>query len=156
MTVQITTYIPPNSDKVSEKFINYLMLDGKKTTARRIFKDMLEEIEKRGNKNSKDLFFRAIENTKPAMEVRPKRVGGSIYQVPFEVSPKRQQMLSFRWLLSDARGRKGAPMYKRLAQAILEASDNNGTAIRKKEDVERMAAANRAFAHFARYSKRRR
>lgn len=156
MTVQITTYIPPQSDEVSEKFINYLMLGGKKTVARRIFNDMLGEIEKRGNKNPRALFFRAIDNTKPVMEVRPKRVGGSIYQVPFEVSPKRQQMLSFRWILADARGRKGAPMYKRLAQAILEASDSTGNAIKKKDDVERMAAANRAFAHYARFSKRKR
>ena len=90
MTVQITTYIPPNSDLVTEKFINYIMLDGKKSIARRIFNDMLTEVEKRGHKNAREMFFRAIENTKPSMEVRPKRVGGSIYQVPFEVSQKRQ------------------------------------------------------------------
>ncbi len=155
MTTKITTYMPPASDEVSEKFINYVMLGGKKTTARRIFNDMLKEIERRGNKNPKETFFRAIENTKPVMEVRPKRVGGSIYQVPFEVGPKRQVMLSFRWVITDARGRKGLPMYKRLAQAILEAADNTGTAIKKKEDVERMAAANRAFAHFARYNKKK-
>lgn len=151
MSVQITTYIPPNSDPVSEKFINYVMLDGKKTVARRIFNDMLAEIEKRGNKNPRDLFKRAIENAKPSKEVRPKRVGGSIYQVPFEVSPNRQQMLAFRWIINSARSKKGVPMYKRLAQEILEAADNQGNAIKKKEDVHRMAAANRAFAHYARY-----
>ena len=155
MTVQITTYIPPQSDPVSEKFINYIMLAGKKTVARRIFSDMLEEIKKRGHKNPREIFFRAIENAKPAMEVRPKRVGGSIYQVPFEVSPKRQQMLSFRWILGSARSKKGSPIARRLAQEILEASDNAGTAVKKKEDVERMAAANRAFAHYARFSRRK-
>ncbi len=156
MTKKITTYIPPNSDFTSEKFVNYLMWGGKKTTARRIFNDMLAEVERRGHKTPKEIFFRAIENAKPTMEVRPKRVGGSIYQVPFEVTPKRQQMLSFRWLLGDARGRKGSPMYKRLAQVIMEAADNAGTAIKKKEDVERMAAANRAFAHYARFTKKKR
>jgi small subunit ribosomal protein S7 len=155
MTVQITTYIPPASDPVSEKFINYVMLDGKKTIARKIFAEMLEEIEKRGHKNPREIFFRGIENAKPAMEVRPKRVGGSIYQVPFEVSPGRQQMLSFRWIINAARAKKGTSMGKRLAQIILECSDNQGVAIKKKEDVERMAAANRAFAHFARFSRRR-
>lgn len=152
---KVTTYIPPASDPVSEKFINYLMLDGKKTTARRIFNTMLEEIERRGHKNGRDIFFRAIENSKPAMEVRPKRIGGSVYQVPFEVSPGRQQMLAFRWLLGAARKRKGSPMYKRLTQEILDAADSTGTAVKKKEDVERMAAANRAFAHYARFARRR-
>ena len=155
MTTQVTTYIPPNSDQVSEKFINYVMLDGKKTIARRIFNEMLEEIGKRGHKNPRDIFFRAIENTKPAMEVRPKRIGGSVYQVPFEVSPKRQQMLSFRWLINGARKRKNLPMHKALTQEILDAADNTGAAVKKKEDVERMAAANRAFAHYARFSRRR-
>ena len=95
MTKKVTTYIPPSSDEVSEKFINYVMLDGKKTVARRIFNDTLKEIEKRGNKDAKAIFFRAVENAKPSMEVRPKRIGGAVYQVPFEVTPKRQMMLSF-------------------------------------------------------------
>ena len=155
MTKQITTYIPPNSDETSEKFINYIMLDGKKSVARRIFNDMLKEIERRGNKNPKEIFTRAIENAKPTMEVRPKRIGGAVYQVPFEVSPGRQQMLSFRWILGGARGRKGSAMYKRLSQEILDAADSTGIAIKKKDDVERMAAANRAFAHYARYVKRK-
>lgn len=155
MTNQITTYLPPNSDETSEKFINYVMLDGKKTVARRIFNDMLKELEKRGHKNAKETFFRAIENTKPTMEVRPKRIGGSIYQVPFEVGPQRQRMLSFRWILDGARKRKGAPMYKKLTQEILDASEGTGGAVKKKEDVERMAAANRAFAHYARFAKKK-
>jgi small subunit ribosomal protein S7 len=155
MTKKVTTYIPPNSDEVSEKFINYVMLDGKKTVARRIFNDMLAEVEKRGHKNPREMFFRAVENTKPAMEVRAKRIGGAVYQVPFEVNPKRQLMLSFRWILGAARKRKNAPMYRRLTQEVLDAAESTGTAIKKKEDVERMAAANRAFAHYARFARRK-
>jgi len=128
---------------------------GKKTTARRIFNDMLKELETRGNKNPKEVFFRAIDNAKPTMEVRPKRVGGAVYQVPFEVSPKRQQMLAFRWIIGSARGRKGMAMYKRLTAEILEASEGTGVAVKKKDDVERMAQANRAFAHYARFTKKK-
>ncbi len=155
MTVRITTYIPPESDEVSEKFINCMMQCGKKTIARRIFSDMLAELEKRGHKTPRETFIRAIENCKPVMEVRPKRVGGSIYQVPFEVNPRRQQMLSFRWIIGEARGRKGAAMYKKLAQSIQEASENTGTAMKKKDNFEQMAAANRAFAHYARFTKKK-
>ena len=155
MTVQATTYVPPSSDYVSEKFINYLMHDGKKSVARRIFSDMLQEIERRGHKDARGTFFRALDNAKPAMEVRPKRIGGSIYQVPFEVNPKRQQMLAFRWILGAARARKGAAMYKALTQEVLDAADGTGSSIKKKDDVEKMAAANRAFAHYARFSRKR-
>lgn len=155
MIKRITTYIPPNSDETSEKFINTIMTQGKKTIARRIFNDMLEELVKRGHKDPKEVFLRAIEKTKPTMEVRPKRVGGAVYQVPFEVPPKRQRMLSFRWIIGSARKRKGMPMAKRLTLEILEASDGNGAAIKKKDDVERMAQANRAFAHFARFNKKK-
>ena len=155
MKTKITTYIPPLSDETSEKFINYIMEGGKKTIARTIFNDMLAEIEKRGHKEPRELLFRAIENTKPAMEVRPKRIGGAVYQVPFEVNPKRQRMLSFRWLIVGAHKRKGMPMFKRLTLEILEASDGNGGAVKKKDDVERMAQANRAFAHYARFTKKK-
>ncbi|QQR55493.1 30S ribosomal protein S7 [Candidatus Peregrinibacteria bacterium] len=155
MKTKTTTYVPPHSDFTSEKFINTIMLDGKKTVARRIFNDMLSEVERRGHKNPKETFLRAIDNTKPAMEVRPKRVGGAVYQVPFEVPVKRQQMLSFRWILTAARGRKGMPMYKRLTAEILEAAEGTGSAIKKKDDVEKMAQANRAFAHYARFTKKK-
>ena len=131
------------------------MTQGKKTIARRIFNDMLAELLKRGHKTPKDVFFRAIENAKPAMEVRPKRIGGAVYQVPFEVAPKRQRMLSFRWIIGAARHRKGMPMARRLSMEILEASDGMGTAVKKKDDVERMAQANRAFAHYARFTKKK-
>ena len=155
MKTRITTYIPPDSDELSEKFINTIMTQGKKTTARRIFNEMLAELQKRGHKNAKEIFFRAIENAKPAMEVRPKRIGGAVYQVPFEVVPKRQRMLSFRWIIGAARHRKGMPMARRLTAEILEASDGMGTAGKKKDDVERMAQANRAFAHYARFTKKK-
>ena len=153
MKKTITTYIPPHSDFVSEKFINTIMLDGKKTVARRIFNMMLSELERRGNKNSKEVFIRAIDNAKPTMEVRPKRVGGAVYQVPFEVPVKRQQMLAFRWIITASRKRKGMPMYKRLSAEILEAAEGTGYSIKKKDDVEKMAQANRAFAHYARFNK---
>lgn len=155
MKKRITTYIPPNSDETSEKFINTIMTGGKKSIARRIFNDTLLELQKRGHKNPKEMFFRAIENTKPTMEVRPKRIGGAVYQVPFEVAPKRQRMLSFRWILASARSRKGMPMSRRLSMEILEAADGNGAAVKKKDDVERMAQANRAFAHYARFTKKK-
>lgn len=155
MKTRITTYVPPDSDEVSEKFINYIMEQGKKNTARRIFNEMLKELENRGHKNPKETFFKALENAKPSMEVRPKRVGGAVYQVPFEVPPKRQRMLSFRWIITSARKRKGMPMARRLSIEILEASENTGTAVKKKDDVERMAQANRAFAHYARFTKKK-
>jgi small subunit ribosomal protein S7 len=155
MKTKITTYIPPHSDEMSEKFINTIMKQGKKNTARRIFNEMLGELEKRGHKEPKATFFKALENTKPTMEVRPKRVGGAVYQVPFEVQPKRQRMLSFRWIITAARGRKGMPMGRRLSIEILEASEGTGAAVKKKDDVERMAQANRAFAHYARFTKKK-
>jgi len=155
MKKTITTYIPPDSDEISEKFINCIMKDGKKTIARRIFNNMLAELVKKGHKNPKEVFMKALENTKPIMEVRPKRVGGAVYQVPFEVNPRRQKMLSFRWILTGARARKGLSMHKGLTIEILEASEKTGTAVKKKDDVERMAAANRAFAHYARFTKKK-
>lgn len=152
MTIQMTKYIPPESDPTSEKFICYIMGRGKKSIARKIFNDMLKEIEKRGHKNPKETFKHAVESIKPSMEVRPKRVGGAVYQVPFEVNPKRQQMLSFQWVIRSAKARKGIPMYKKLAQEILEASEGTGNAIKKRDDVHKMAQANKAFAHLARFA----
>ena len=151
MTVHITTYIPNGSDEQIEKFVACVMQRGKKNVARRIFTGMLHELTIRGHKDAKATFHRAVENVKPNKEVRPKRVGGAVYQVPFEVSPGRQQSLAFRWIIGSARSRKGAPMAKKLAQEILDAAEGVGTAVRKRDDVHRMADANRAFAHYARY-----
>lgn len=127
------------------------MHDGKKTIARKIFHDTLEEIKNKGSKDPEQVFERAIENVKPTMEVRPKRIGGGIYQIPIEVKPKRQTMLAFRWILGATRDKKGSPMAKRLAQELLDAANQMGTAMKKREDTHKMAAANKAFAHYARY-----
>ncbi|MDF2379210.1 MAG: 30S ribosomal protein S7 [Candidatus Gracilibacteria bacterium] len=144
-------FTPANSTELIEKFINYVMLDGKKSVARRIFKDTLELIEKRGYKKPEETFERAVRNVSPSLEVKAKRVGGSVYQIPMEVQQKRQIALSFRWILSAARGKKGSPLSKRLADELIEACEGTGAAVKKKEDVFKMAQANKAFAHFARY-----
>ncbi|EKD49586.1 MAG: hypothetical protein ACD_63C00101G0003 [uncultured bacterium] len=147
----VKKYIPEGSTLLQEKFINYVMDRGKKSVARKIFADTLKEIEKSGSKNPEQVFERAIENIKPSMEVRPKRIGGAVYQIPIEVKPKRQTMLAFRWILGAARERKGAPMAKKLAQELLDAANQQGAALKKKEDTHKMAASNKAFAHYARY-----
>ncbi|MCF7846200.1 MAG: 30S ribosomal protein S7 [Candidatus Peribacteraceae bacterium] len=140
----------PGSDPLQEKFINYVMLDGKKSIAREIFREMMEEI-KKVEKKPDEIFAMAIENASPAMEVRPKRVGGAVYQVPIEVSPNRQRILAMRWILEAARSAKGRPIHQKLASVILETAKGEGPAVKKKEDAHRMAAANKAFAHFAKY-----
>ncbi|EKD63354.1 MAG: hypothetical protein ACD_51C00283G0007 [uncultured bacterium] len=145
------TYIPDGSTPLQEKFVNYVMKRGKKTVARRIFADMLEELKKKGGKNPEQIFERAIENVKPAMEVRPKRIGGAVYQIPIEVKPGRQTMLAFRWILEASRAKKGMKMANKLALELMDAANQQGTAIKKKEDAHKMAQANKAFAHFAKY-----
>lgn len=140
-----------DSTALNDKFINYLMLKGKKGVARRIFHEAIEEISKRGHKDPQRLFETAIRNITPRLEVRPKRIGGAVYQIPIEVKPRRQRMLAFRWLREGSRGKKGAPMYKKLADEIIDASNESGYSFRKKEDTLKMAQANKAFAHFARY-----
>ncbi|KKU80527.1 MAG: 30S ribosomal protein S7 [Candidatus Peregrinibacteria bacterium GW2011_GWA2_47_7] len=148
---KITRFIPENSTELHERFIRTMMLQGKKSIARKIWKNTLIEIAKKSSKNPEVVFDRAVENTKPVMEVRPKRVGGAVYQVPMEVKPHRQLSLAFKWIIGAARGMKGAPIFKRLASAILEASDGQGPAVKKREDVHRMAQANKAFAHLSKY-----
>lgn len=133
-----------------EKFINSVMHDGKKSTARTVVYDALEIIkEKTKNETPLELFETAIRNVGPAMEIRSRRVGGANYQVPVEVRAERKQALAFRWILIAARARKGMPMANRLAEELLAASNNEGSAIKKKEDTLRMAESNKAFAHFA-------
>lgn len=134
-----------------EKFINYIMERGKKSLARSLFDETMEEIKKAGKKNPMEVFEQAIENAIPAMEVRPKRIGEGIYQVPVEVKPKRQIMLACRWILDATRSMKGKAFPKHLAQILLETAENAGPAIKKKEDVHRMAEANKTFAHLARF-----
>ena len=141
----------PGADPLQEKFINNIMLDGKKSIAREIFQKMLAELKNKGEKNPAETFSIAIENASPSMEVRPKRVGGAVYQVPIEVKPNRQRILAMRWILEAARDSKGKPIHLKLASVILETARREGPACKKKENVHRMAAANKAFAHFAKY-----
>lgn len=141
----------PNSNPLVEKFTNYIMQDGKKSTARQIIKMSFEELQKKGHKNPEKAFQQAVDNVSPTMEVRPKRIGGAVYQIPMEVKSKRKLALALRWMRTGARARKGMPMYKKLALEIEDALNNTGFAIKKKEDTLRMAQANKAFAHFARY-----
>ncbi|MDD2870539.1 MAG: 30S ribosomal protein S7 [Candidatus Gracilibacteria bacterium] len=132
-----------------DKFVNYVMLDGKKSLAKKIMADTFEEIKAKGQKNPQAIFDKAIENIVPKIEVRPKRVGGSIYQVPQEVKPKRQLFLAAKWLIDAARSKKGAAFSKFLAIELIEAANETGTAFKKKIEVYKMAEANKAFARFA-------
>lgn len=136
--------------KLASKFINCLMLDGKKSTAMKVFYDAMNEISKKIKDVSPiEVFETALGNVKPMLEVRSKRVGGSNYQVPMQVSPKRQLSLAIRWVLGASRGKKGKPMAIRLANEILDAYRKEGAAMTTRENVHRMAEANKAFAHFA-------
>lgn len=135
---------------LASKFINNLMFDGKKSVARKVFYDAMDLIEKRvQNESPIDVFHRAVDNVKPVVEVRSKRVGGATYQVPMHVKPSRQQTLAIRWMLAAARDKKGRPMHMRLADEIIAAFNREGAAVTKRENVHKMADANKAFAHFA-------
>ena len=137
------------SEAVS-RFINTVMLDGKKDTARAVVYDAMDILAKsEGNPDPLETFETAIRNVSPLMEVRSRRVGGANYQVPREVPQQRRVSLAYRWLINAARAKKGKPMAQKLAEEILLAVKNEGTAIKKKDDMHRMADANKAFAHFA-------
>jgi small subunit ribosomal protein S7 len=141
---------PKFSSKLVSKFVNCMMWDGKKSTAQQIFYDAMDIV---GGKIKDvppvEIFETAINNVKPLLEVRSKRVGGASYQVPMQVNPRRQQSLAFRWILASARGKKGKPMCQRLASELLDAYNKQGGAMTTRENVHRMAEANKAFAHFA-------
>ena len=128
-----------------------MMLDGKKAVARKIMNDCLQGLKESGHKNPTEAFENAIRTVMPQVEVRPKRVGGAVYQIPMEVNSKRQVSLSIRWILAAARKKKGMPMAKRLSSELHDALNEQGEAFKKKVDVKRMAEANKAFAHFANY-----
>ncbi len=151
MAQKRSLYIPEGSNPLQEKFINYLMQEGKKNIARKIFKDMLAILVEKGNKTPEKVFEKAIESVKPTLEIKAKRIGGAVYQIPIEVKPGRQLMLAFRWILEGARGKKGSPMAQKLADELLAASNGEGSAIKKKDDTMKMAQANKAFAHYAKY-----
>ncbi len=142
---------PKYGSKVLSRFINCIMLDGKKAVAQRVVYDAFEIIEKRtkGSPPAIEIFETAIDNVKPRVEVRSKRVGGTNYQVPMQVSKRRQMSLTFRWIINAARSEKGRPMSQRLAKELLDASKNEGKAITVRDQTHRMADANKAFAHFA-------
>lgn len=142
---------PKFDSKVLSRFINSVMLDGKKSVAQRVVYSALDEIEKRtkGDPPAIEIFEQAINNLKPSVEVRSKRVGGTNYQVPMQVKPKRKQSLAFRWIIQAVRGESGRPMYQCLARELLDASKGEGKAANTRQQVHRMAEANKAFAHFA-------
>ena len=130
------------------RFINKVMTCGKKTTAERIVYDALDIIGKESKKNPLDVFEQAIKNATPALEVKPRRVGGATYQVPVDIREGRRLALAIRWLLASARARKGRPMAERLAAELMDAAKGQGATIKKRDDTHRMAEANKAFAHY--------
>lgn len=136
------------SDKVVTKVINGIMLDGKKSIAETIFYGAMDLIKEKTGKEGYDVFLEALNNIKPQLEVRSRRIGGATYQVPVEVRPERQQTLAIRWLVNYTRARKEYSMVEKLAQELISASNNEGATIKKKEDTYKMAEANRAFAHY--------
>ncbi len=137
-----------NSTQVT-KFINYVMQRGKKRVATRIVYGAFDYAEKKVNQPGYDLWMKAIKNVSPLLEVRARRIGGANYQVPIEVRPERRYNLACRWLIEAAQKRKGKPMAEKLGEEIVAAAENTGDAVKKREDVQRMAESNRAFAHFA-------
>ncbi len=139
---------PVHGSKVLTKFINAVMLDGKKVTAEKIMYAALERIEEKSGKKGIEVFNEAMDNIRPAMEVKSRRVGGATYQVPIEVRPVRQQTLAIRWLISAARKRNERTMVERVSNELMDAATDKGAAFKKKEDTYRMAEANKAFAHY--------
>ncbi len=139
---------PIYNSKMVSKFINILMLAGKKSVAAKIFYEALESIDSKGEDKGIDVFNKAIENIKPLMEVKSRRIGGATYQVPIEVRPVRQQALAIRWLISYTRKRSERTMKDRLANELMDAANDRGASYKKKEDTYKMAEANKAFAHY--------
>ena len=139
---------PKFESRIVTKFINNLMVDGKKSKAEKIFYDAVDIMEERSGESGVEVFETALNNAKPALEVKSRRVGGATYQVPIEVRPERRTALASRWLIGFARGRSEKSMAERLAAELLAASRGEGSTIKKKDDTHRMAEANKAFAHY--------
>ncbi len=139
---------PVYQDQILSKFMNNLMYDGKKSIAERIVYGALQTVETKAKANPIELFHTALTNIAPQVEVRSRRVGGATYQVPVEVRPERAQALAIRWLISAARGRAETTMAARLSGELMDAANNRGNAVKKREDTHRMADANRAFSHY--------
>ena len=143
----VTPDVRYNSALVSE-FINRVMERGKKSVATSLVYDAFDLIKERMNEDPLEVFEQAVRNASPVLEVKPRRVGGATYQVPVEVAPERRTSLALRWMLQAARGRGGRSMADQLASELMDAANNQGSAVRKKEEAHRMAEANRAFAHY--------
>jgi len=139
---------PKFGSRLIAKFVNIMMIRGKKSTAERIMYDALAAIEDKSKQEALKMFKSAIDNVKPAVEVKSRRVGGSTYQVPVEVRPDRRTSLSMRWIIGAARRRPERSMAEKLAAELLDAANNRGTAVKKREDTHKMAEANKAFAHY--------
>ncbi|MHA6719041.1 30S ribosomal protein S7 [Sphingomonas sp. S2M10] len=139
---------PVYGDQVLSKFMNSVMLDGKKAVAEAIVYGALETVEQRAKREPIGVFHDALNNVKPGIEVRSRRVGGATYQVPVEVRPERAQALAIRWLIASARNRSEHTMAARLSGELMDAANNRGNAVKKREDTHRMAEANRAFSHY--------
>ncbi len=139
---------PIYNSKVITKFINTVMLDGRKSAAQKIMYGAIANLDARGEEAGIELFEKAIENVKPLLEVKSRRVGGATYQVPVEVRPVRRQTLALRWIVDAARKRNERTMVERLANELFEAATDRGASFKKKEDMHRMAEANKAFAHY--------
>jgi small subunit ribosomal protein S7 len=145
--------LPPDAkygNVLITKLINYVMHDGKKTTAERIVYTAFDIIAEKTKENPMDVFEKAMKNVTPSVEVKSRRVGGANYQIPIPVRAGRRHALAYRWILEAARSKKGRPMADRLAGELIDAANGEGTSVKKRQDVQRMAEANRAFAHFAR------
>ena len=136
------------NDIVVSKFLNSLMYDGKKSTAEKILYGAMDIVAEKSGKDALEVFHQAMDNIKPSVEVRPRRVGGATYQVPMDLNPFRKQSLAIRWLLEATRKRSEKSMVQKLSAELLDASENRGGAIKKREDTHKMADANRAFAHY--------
>ena len=143
------TLDPVYNNIILSKFINQVMRRGKKTLARRIVYQALNIIKEKTKKDPLEIFEKALQNASPLLEVKARRIGGATYQVPREVRGERRLTLAMRWIIKAAQSRKGKPMREKLAEEMIEAAQNTGWAVKKKEDTHRMAEANRAFAHFA-------
>ena len=139
---------PKFNNPIVAKFINYIMWDGEKSIARDVVYDAFDIIAKKTKKDALDVFDEAVKNTSPMLEVKSKRVGGANYQVPRQVKGDRRLTLSLRWIIQAARSKKGQRMAEKLSEEIMQAAKNTGIAVKKREDVHKMAQANRAFAHF--------
>ncbi len=139
---------PKFGSKLVSKFVNCMMYDGKKGVSETTFYKAMDIIKDKTDKDPVDVFVKSLENVKPMLEVKSRRVGGATYQVPVEIRPERSQALGIRWIISNARKRSEKTMYERLAAELIDAFNNTGSSIKKKEDTHKMADANKAFAHF--------